>query len=165
MLFWVYPESPGPLIHFNPKGWGVHLWITRLNQLYFRLMPRKKTGRRVKRWLAAGLNRGLGTTSRRLTTTEQVWRRCGVMASPIAQRNVGKFPSGLATNYPIMIGKSPSSRRVFRGKLACSSCLTLALTRAEILALQKKCFRPNRLGKIVQTVKAKVCQPTVPTPR
>ena len=60
------------------------------------------------------------------------------------QRNVGRFPSGLATNYPIMIGRKPHSRHVFRGRIACLQLFNVALTRPQIIALKKKCFRPSK---------------------
>lgn len=144
MIFWVYPESPGPLIHFNPKGWGVHLWITRLNQLYFRLMPRRKNGRRVKPLIGRGLK---PRTWNYIAATYNHRTGLGTLfinGYPIAQRNVGKFQNGLATNHPIIIGKRPGSRRVFRGRLACLQIFNVALTRPQIVALQKKCFRPSK---------------------
>ena len=144
MILWVYPESPGPLIHFNPKGWGVHLWATRLTQLYFRLMPRSRTGRRVKALIGRGLKprtwNYVAASYNHRTGLATLW--CN--GYPIVQRNVGRFPSGLATNYPIMIGRKPRSRHVFRGRIACLQVFNVALTRPQIIALQKKCFRPSK---------------------
>lgn len=144
MIFWVFPEAPGPLVQFNPKGWGVHLWITRLNQLYFRLMPRRKSGRRVKALIGRGLKprtwNYIAATYNHRTGLATLF----INSYPVAQRNVGKFRNGLATNYPIIIGKRPGSRRVFRGRLACLQIFNVALTRPQIVALQKKCFRPGK---------------------
>lgn len=144
IIFWVFPEAPGPLVHFNPKGWGVHLWITRLSQLYFRLMPRKKSGRRVKALIGRGIKpmtwNYIAATYNHQTGLATLF----INSYPVAQRNVGKFRNGLATNYPIIIGKRPGIRHVFRGRLACLQIFNVALTRPQIVALKKKCFRPGK---------------------
>lgn len=154
MIFWVYPESPGPLIHFNPKGWGVHLLITRLYQLYFRLMPRKRSSIRVKALVGRGLKprtwNYVAATYNHRTGLATLF----INGYPIAQRNVGKFRNGLATNYPIIIGKRPGSRRVFRGRLACFQIFNVALTRLQIVALQKKCFRPSKHLEFIGFIKS-----------
>ena len=46
ILFWVYPVSIGPLVHFNPNGLGVHVWIIKPFTIYCRVMPR--SGKSVK---------------------------------------------------------------------------------------------------------------------
>lgn len=39
---WVYPESAGPIFHFLPRSWGVHLWLTDSKTLFARFVPRSK---------------------------------------------------------------------------------------------------------------------------
>ena len=139
ILAWVYPERPGPIFHFNPKGWGVHLWMTKVNELFVRFVPR--SGRRVspvvsrkikpRRWnfIAATYDYGTGLAT--------LW----LEGLPIAQKNIGRFPNGLATNYPVVVGKKPGDRRAFRGKISCLQVFNVALTRRQIISKRVKCFR------------------------
>ena len=139
IMAWVYPERPGPIFHFNPKGWGVHLWMTKVNELFVRFVPR--SGRRVspvvsrkikpRRWnfIAATYDYGTGLAT--------LW----LEGLPIAQKNIGRFPNGLATNYPVVVGKKPGDRRAFRGKISCLQVFNVALTRGQIISKRIKCFR------------------------
>ena len=144
VLCWVYGQAPGTLIHFNPKGAGVDLSLSRLTQLYFRVVPRGRSGRSVKPLIGNGLKPN--TWSYIAATYDQ---RTGlatlfINSYPVAQKHVGKFRNGLATEYPILIGKSPGNRRMFRGRLACVQIFNVALTRIQIVSQQKKCFRPSK---------------------
>ena len=138
IIMWVYPESSGPLLHFNPKGWGLHLWIINRFRLFVRFVPR--SGKSVKalykkikprRWnyIAATYDRRTGLAS--------LW----LDSLPIIQRRVGRFRSGLATNYPIVIGSKPGDRRKFRGKIACVQMFNYAMNGQQIRSKKKTCFR------------------------
>ena len=35
---WVKPRSAGPLFHYKPRGWGVHVWMTKPNELFARFV-------------------------------------------------------------------------------------------------------------------------------
>ena len=138
IIMWVYPESSGPLLHFNPKGWGLHLWIINRYRLFARFVPRsgksvKALYKRIKprRWnyIAATYDRRTGLAS--------LW----LDSLPIIQRRVGRFRSGLATNYPIVIGSKPGDRRKFRGKIACVQMYNYAMNGQQIRSKKKKCFR------------------------
>ena len=138
IIMWVYPESSGPLLHFNPKGWGFHLWIINRFRLFARFVRRsgksvKALYKRIKprRWnyIAATYDRRTGLAS--------LW----LDSLPIIQRRLGRFLGGLATNYPIVIGSKPGDRRKFRGKIACVHIYNYAMNGQQIRSKMKQCFR------------------------
>ena len=138
IIMWVYPESSGPLLHFNPKGWGLHLWIISRFRLFTRFIPRsgksvKALYKRIKprqwNYIAATYDRRTGLAS--------LW----LDSIPIIQRRLGRFRSGLATNYPIVIGSKPGDRRKFRGRIACVQMYNYAMNGQQIRSKKKQCFR------------------------
>lgn len=138
IIMWVYPKSSGPLLHFNPKGWGLHLWIINRFRLFARFVRRsgksvKALYKRIKprRWhfIAATYDRRTGLAS--------LW----LNSIPIIQRRLGRFLGGLATNYPIVIGSKPGDRRKFRGKIACVQIYNYAMNGQQIRSKKKQCFR------------------------
>lgn len=138
IIMWVYPESSGPILHFNPKGWGLHLWIINRFRLFARFVPRsgksvKALYKRIKprqwNYIAATYDRRTGLAS--------LW----LDSLPIIQRRLGRFRSGLATNYPIVIGSKPGDRRKFRGKIACVQMYNYAMNGQQIRSKKKQCFR------------------------
>lgn len=141
---WVYPEAPGPILHFNPNGWGLHLWLTRTDELFFRVIPRQGSRRRAKPVISKSVKpfkwNYISGTYDHLTGLATLW----VDGVPCAQRNVGKFPLGLATNYPAVVGRRPGDNRVFRGRIACLQVYNVALTRPQIIARKEKCFRRGK---------------------
>ena len=144
VLFWLFGESPGTLVHFNPNGAGVEVRLSRLTQLYFHVVPRGRSGRSVRPLIGNGVR---PRTWNYIAATYDI--RTGLATFyvndfPVAQRNVGKFRSGVATNYPILIGKSPGNRRVFRGRLACLQIFNVALSRSKIVSLKKRCFQTSK---------------------
>ena len=142
ILGWVYPESPGPIFHFNPGGWGVHLWFTKVNEIFVRFMGRKRknvpaiSSRSVKarKWnyIAATYDHRTGIAT--------LWNN----ARPIARKNIGRFNSGLATNHAVVVGAKPGDRRYFRGRIACLQVFSRALKAREIGMRKKSCFRPGK---------------------
>lgn len=145
IMMWVYPERPGPLFHYNPKGWAVHFWLTRTNELFVRFVGRKRknvphvTSRSItpRAWnfVTATYNgrNGLAT----------LWRS----AVPIAQRNVGKLRFGLDTNHPIVIGVKPGDSRRFKGRISCVQVFRWAMNRAQIKARMLACWRKREYHK------------------
>ena len=138
IIMWVYPESSGPLLHFNPKGWGVHVWIISQFRLFARFVPRsgksvtavyKRIKPRQWNYIAASYDRRTGLAT--------LW----LDSLPIIQRRIGRFRLGLATNYPIVIGSKPGDRRKFRGRIACVQMYNYAMSAAQIRSKKKQCFR------------------------
>ena len=141
IIMWVYPESSGPLLHFNPKGWGVHVWIISQFRLFARFVPRsgksvtavyKRIKPRQWNYIAASYDRRTGLAT--------LW----LDSLPIIQRKIGRFRLGLATNYPIVIGSKPGDRRKFRGRIACVQMYNYAMSAAQIRSKKKQCFRTGR---------------------
>jgi len=138
LVGWVYPESAGPLFHYNPRGWGVHLWMTRANQLFMRFVGRKSrrspylVGRiRPREWnyIAATYDHRSGMAI--------LW----LNSRPITRKRIGRFKFGLATNYAVVIGAKPGDRRYFRGRVACMQVFGRALNGREIRLRMRTCFR------------------------
>lgn len=138
IIFWVFPESSGPLLHFKPKGWGLHLWIVRPFRLYARFV--RRSGRSV-RPLYKGIKPRqwsyIAATYDRRTGVATLW----LNSIPIIQRRIGRFRLGLATNYPIAIGRKPGDRRRFRGKISCLQIYNYAMNGVQIRSKMKRCFR------------------------
>ena len=137
IALWVYPEGAGPIFHYFPKGWGVHLWMKDFYTLLVKFVPRSLqtisvvTSRRIKprnwNYIAASYDYRTGLAT--------LWND----AIPIAQRNIGKIE--LATNYPAISGKKPRDKRIFRGRIACLQIFDRALTGRQLRVIKKKCFR------------------------
>ena len=149
IIMWVYPESSGPLLHFNPKGWGVHVWIISQFRLFARFVPRsgksvtavyKRIKPRQWNYIAASYDRRTGLAT--------LW----LDSLPIIQRKIGRFRLGLATNYPIVIGSKPGDRRKFRGRVACVQMYNYAMSAAQIRSKKKQCFRTGRRKSLTNVV-------------
>lgn len=137
VLAWIKPFSPGPIFHYNPKAWGVHIWMVRRDTLFARFVPR--SGRSVKFVLSNRIKPGkwnyIGASYDEKTGRATLWKD-GI---PIAQRRVGRFR--LATNYPIIMGRKPGDKRLFSGSISCVQIYNKALTGQQIKAAKKRCFR------------------------
>ena len=142
IIAWVYPERPGPILHFNPRGWGVHLWMTRANELFVRFVPR--SGKRVKAVTSRSVKRYswnfIAATYDHVTGLATLWRN----GLPIAQRMLGKFPRGLATNHAAVVGRKPGDKRHFRGRISCLQVYNFAMTGSQIHAKMTRCFKPGK---------------------
>lgn len=137
IVLWVYPEGRGPIFHYFPKGWGVHLWLKNTRSLLVKFVPRSLqtisvvTSRKIRprawNYIAA--------TYDQVTGLATLWND----AIPISQRNIGKIQ--LATNYPAISGKKLRDRRIFRGRIACLQIYDRALNGRQLRSIKKKCFR------------------------
>lgn len=141
IIAWVYPEGSGPILHYNPRGWGVHLWMASADTLLAKFVPRNQRavptvsvrGIKPRTWnyLAATYDYRSGVAT--------LWRD----SSPIAQRRIGTFE--LATNFPAIMGlRNVGGKSTFRGRIACLHIYNTALNGKQIAALKQKCFRGKR---------------------
>lgn len=138
IIFWVYPESTGPLIHFKPNGWGVHVWIVKSFRLYARFVPRSgKSVRPLYKKIKPRQWNYVAATYDHRTGLATLW----LSSLPIIQRKIGRFRFGLATNYPIVIGRKPGDRRRFRGKISCLQIYNFAMNGVQIRSKTRRCFR------------------------
>ena len=138
IIMWVYPESSGPLLHFNPKGWGLHLWIISQFRLFARFVPRSgKSVKAIYKKIKPRQWNYIAATYDQRTGLATLW----LNSLPIIQRRIGRFRVGLATNYPIVIGSKPGDRRKFRGRIACVQIYNFAMNGQQIRSKKKQCFR------------------------
>lgn len=141
ILFWVYAESTGPLVHFDPNGLGVHVWIVKpFPTLFVRFMPRSgKTVPPVRKRIPSGRWSYVAASYNHKTGLATLW----LDSFPIAQSYIGRFRLGLATDKPIVIGYKPGDRRKFRGKISCLQIFNYAASLVQIRSKQKQCFTPG----------------------
>jgi len=139
IMMWVWPESAGPIFHYNPGGWGVHFWMTARNKLFVRFVGRRrKNVHHVEsRAITPGQWNFVTTTYNGRTGLATLWKS-GV---PLAQRFIGRFSQGLDTNTPVRIGAKIGDRRYFRGKIACVQVFRRALNGGEIKSRMKTCWQ------------------------
>lgn len=151
ILIWLFHlGTSGPIVHFNPNGYGVHMWMTSQRELFVRFVRRggaMTTPIRSKRltykaWNYVGASyddrSGIGT----------LW----INSRPVARRSLGKIR--LSTNYPIRLGATKRSRTYFRGKLFCFQIYSVPLTQKQVFEAKKRCFLPGMwvLGVFVVAV-------------
>ena len=137
IALWVYPESDGPLVHFNPNGWGVSIWLDSTFKVDVRFIPRSgKSVVSLKKEIPKGRWSHLAATYNHRDGLATLW----LDSIPSDQRKVGRSPSGLATNFPIVIGGKPRDKRRFRGKISCLQIYNFPLNKAEIYSKMTRCF-------------------------
>ena len=140
ITFWVYPRSLGPLIHFNPNGKGVDLSIESPFELYARFVPRSgKSVRPVSKTIPQRQWSYIAASYDPTTSLASLFRN-GFL---IAQTRIGRFRFGLATNYPILIGRRPNDRRYFHGEISCLQIYNYAMDGVQIRSKMTSCFTPG----------------------
>lgn len=138
IVVWVYPEGSGPIFHYHPSSWGVHLWMASTNTILAKFVPRNfrtvptisSRGIKPNQWnyIAASYDFKTGVAT--------IW----LNSAPIAQRNIGKFE--LATNYDAVMGiKRIGTSPAFKGRITCLHIYNRALNAKQIASLKKRCFR------------------------
>ena len=139
VMMWVKPRSDGPLFHFHPSGWLIHLWVI-ADPLRFYWRVVKKSGARPNP-LKYPVKDG---TWQHVTATYQYstgMARLFVDQIMIKELNIGTFE--IASAEPVRIGKTDHDRRYFRGRVSCIQVYDIALTQEEIAATKNRCFLPS----------------------
>ena len=140
ILIWVYHEGrAGPIVNYNPNGYGVHLWTTGQKELFARFVRRNgrmTTPLRSRRLKYRAWNY-VGATYDERTGIATLW----VNSRPVTRRRLGKIR--LSTNYPIRLGVNRRSRSYLRGRLFCLQLYSVALNRKQIFEAKRKCFLPG----------------------
>lgn len=138
LLAWVFPQSPGPIFHYNPKGFGVHMWLTTPRTLFVNF--KDVSGRRIRAVTSRSIKPNawnyIGATYDGQTGLATIWRN----SLPVAQRNIGRGIR-LDTKSPAIMGKRSKGRQPFRGRIACMQVYRVALNGPQMAAVKKKCFR------------------------
>lgn len=141
ILAYVNPQSPGPIFSYNPKGFGMQVWMVRSNELFARFVRRDKTltkpivTNKVKpgiwNWVAVSYDKNTG------------YARLYVDSRITAEENLGRIT--LATNYPARMGaRARRDRRFFRGKITCLQVYNVALNKEQVKAARLSCFKPGK---------------------
>ena len=140
ILFWLYPKSTGPLVHFNPNGRGVDVQIESPFKLSARFLPRSgKSVRPVTKRIPPNKWSYLAVTYNYKTGLATLWK----FSIPIFQLSIGRFRRGLETSYPIVIGRKPGDRRSFQGKISCLQIYNYAMTGVQIRSKMTRCHNPG----------------------
>ena len=134
---WVYPQGPGPLVNYNPRGQGMQIWMVSRTQLYARFVRRRgrlltkpiiyRIYRRSWSYVAVTYNQKTGEA------------RLYVNTRLVKRRTVGKYR--LATNYPVRLGAKIGGTRFFKGRLACLQFYNTALSERQIAVRKRMCFK------------------------
>lgn len=138
MCAWVNPEgSTGPIFNYNPRGFGVHLWVIRADTIFARFVTRRRRNTaglvskklRPKAWnfVCASYNYRYGVA------------KLFVDAVQVKHKRIGRFY--LSTNYPSRMGARIGDRRYFRGRVTCMQVYDKALNAAQIRLARRLCFK------------------------
>ena len=140
ILIWLYHVGrAGPVVNYNPNGYGVHLWTTARRELFARFV--RRNGRMTKPLRSRRLKyrawNYVGATYDERTGIATLW----INSRPYVRRRLG--PLRLSTNYPIRLGAIKRSRSYLRGRLFCLQLYSVALNRKQIFEAKRKCFLPG----------------------
>ena len=145
-IAWVYNEGRGgPVFQYDPRGVGVGLRIIGLDRIEALIVSRN---RRKK----------IPVVTRKRFFKPRTWTYVGfsydflsgivtlyVNARPVLRRIIGRVQ--LLTNKPARAGSTRRGKRFFRGRLSCIQVYSRALTRREIIAVRKRCFKGGMIGE------------------
>lgn len=138
LLAWVNPKGGvGPIFNYNPRGFGVHLWVTRVGRLFVRFVRRTRVytqpliSRRLRRrsWSFVGATYDQKTGVATLYVNDKA----------VASKALGRIR--LATNYPARMGARIGDRRYFRGWITCMQVYDVALPLRLIRIAKRLCFK------------------------
>lgn len=147
---WIYPKAPGPIIHYDPNGDGLKIWLVSSNILMVRYVtrsPRRKLpylAGRVKLWRWNYIS----TTYNKKTGEAALY----VNRKLVSKRRIGRVD--LATNYPVIIGAKPGNSNRYRGRISCLQLFNYALTHRQVYEARKKCFGSSKylIGQLIDNV-------------
>ena len=139
-LAWVFNEGRrGPIFQYGPKGEGVGLSIVRRNQVKVLIVSRTKS-------------KSIPVITRKKLFKPRIWKYVGftydyttgivaiyVNSKPVVRRIIDRME--LLTNKAARSGATKRGRGYFRGRLSCIQIYSRALTRTEIAAVKKRCFK------------------------
>ena len=139
IIAWIYHQgNAGPIFHYMPNGWGVHLWMVSPRTLfvrYTRRRGRKMTAALSSRKIKPRTWQYIAATYDYITGYAKLY----LDGKVIAQRKIGRIR--LATNYPVRMGARRGDRRYFRGRISCVMVFDVALNPNQIARRKKRCFR------------------------
>jgi len=143
LLVWVNPKGgAGPIFNYDPRGFGVHLWVTRAGRLFARFVRRTRALTRplISRRLRRKSWSFVGATYDQTTGIGKLY----VNDKEVVSKAIGRIR--LATNYPVRMGARIRDRRYFRGWITCMQVYDVALPLRLIKIAKKLCFKGSWLS-------------------
>ena len=149
LLVWINPKGgAGPIFNYDPRGFGVHLWVTRAGRLFARFVRRTRAltqpliSRRLRRksWSFVGATYDQTTGIGKLYVNDK----------EVVTKVIGRIR--LATNYPVRMGARIRDRRYFRGWITCMQVYDVALPLRLIRIAKKLCFKGSWLFRAPEPV-------------
>ena len=138
LLAWVNPMGgAGPIFNYNPRGFGVHFWVTRAGRLFVRFVRRSRASTQplISRRLGRRSWSFVGATYDQRTGIAKLY----VNEKPVVTKVIGRIR--LSTNYPARMGAKIGDRRYFRGWITCMQVYDVALSRRLIRIAKRLCFK------------------------
>ena len=138
LLVWINPRGgAGPIFNYDPRGFGVHLWVTRAGRLFARFVRRTRAvtepliSQRLRRksWSFVGATYDQTTGIGKLYVNDK----------EVVTKAIGRIR--LATNYPVRMGARRRDRRYFRGWITCMQVYDVAISLRLIRIAKKLCFK------------------------
>lgn len=141
VLFWLKPESSGPVYVYKRDGSGFGIEMIATNTMEVRFVSRrtKRIRKLITRRIRGRRWNYIAVTYDQRTGLGTIWRN----SVPIAQRNIGRFR--LATDTTAFTGRKPRNSKYFRGKISCLHVYHVALNGYQLRQLKKSCFRGKNI--------------------
>ena len=143
LLAHIYQKGyAGPIFNYNPKGWGVHLWMVSPRTLFVRFMRRQggsSTADLRYRGILPNKWHFVGATYDGQTGIGELY----VDNRLVARKRVGIMR--LATNYPVRMGARIGDSRFFKGRISCMQVYNVALRPRQIAARRRRCFLKGKI--------------------
>ena len=138
LLAWINPHGgAGPIFNYDPRGFGVHFWVTRAGRLFARFVRRTRamTPPLISRILRRRSWSFVGCTYDQTTGVAALY----VNDKRVATKAIGRIR--LSTNYPARMGAKIRDNRNFRGWITCMQVYDVALSLRLIRIAKKLCFK------------------------
>lgn len=138
LLAWINPHGgAGPIFNYDPRGFGVHFWVTRAGRLFARFVRRTRamTPPLISRILRRRSWSFVGCTYDQNTGVAALY----VNDKRVATKAIGRIR--LSTNYPARMGAKIRDNRNFRGWITCMQVYDVALSLRLIRIAKKLCFK------------------------
>ena len=144
ILAWVKNKGKsGPVVHYNERGWGVHLWVEDRYRLSVRFV--RRNGKFTKKLISP---RSKGPFYRAWNFVGAAYDgRTGIATLFVNGNIVARIRIGrvrLATRRNIRVGAIIGDRRYFKGAIACVHIFRKALNAYQIRKKAKICFKPSK---------------------
>ena len=139
----IYPEGVGPIVHYSLFGWGTHLWVSTLSQLYWFTHYRRtiNNGNPISSdELKASQWNYIAATYDYSTGMSALW----IGGRKVQEKIIGKYE--ITIDQPIRMGAASADSRYLKGRISCFQIYDRALAEYEIIAVKSKCTNTGKLN-------------------